>query len=302
MTTGSDITAVGFKTIQDKADSLLGTGAGSRGYNLSILSTDYSPGTRIEQEQWNRLKYDIINLKFHQDGVPPAIVSVNPGDLISYGAASPNSNYNTLLESAIANRFNIGAAHSSVSAISTKSYSSSWSSQATSVIDATFASYDQARYFFNRGGKIRITSELVGGSSTQQVNAWRNFLSSVGMIEFGGGTNYNDLNINFYTLTGSYQTFYQTSLSTPYSANNFRLRAKFDTGTNILSIEVALNDSYVDSGPTPPSDTVDGTLNIYFEQLTAAGALYLLGDEINSPSSTFSGITPSYSVSNITAS
>jgi hypothetical protein len=302
MTTGSEITAAGFKTIQDKADSLLGVGTGSRGYDILVQSTDYSPGTRIDQSQWNLLKYDIINLKYHQDGIPPSIVSVNPGDLISYGAGSPNTNYNTLLESAIANRFNIGAAHSSISSVSTKTYTSTWATQAICTIDATFASYDQARHFFNRGGKIRVTPQLVGGSATSQVNAWRNFLTSVGMKEFGAATNYNDLNINFYTLTSAYQTFYQTSLSTPYSANNFRLRAKYDIAINKLSIEVSLNDSYVDTDPTPPGDAVDGTLTIYVEQLTAAGAFSVVGDAIDNPTSSFSGITPSYSVSNITAS
>lgn len=296
MTVGSDITAAGFKAIQDKAESLLGVGSATRGYGQTVQSTDYAVGTRIEKAQWDLLRYDIINIRTHQDGSPPLIVSINAGDVISFGAASPNTNFNTLLDTAIANRFNIGPGRSMVSAIGSKTYTSGWSTQASCVITATFSNANQARYFFNSGGKIRISSTRTGGAVTQQNNAWSSILTAIGLKEFGANT---DPFVNFYTLTSSYQTFYQTSLTTSYSANNYKLEAKCNVSNNssgtatTVDIRVTLNDTYVDVDPTPPGDVVDGTLTINFEELKATGSLV--------PSGTFIITSPSYSISNITA-
>jgi len=297
MTIGSDITAAGFKAIQDKAESLLGIGSGNRGYGQTVQSTDYAVGTRIEKAQWDLLRFDIINIRTHQDGFPPPIVTVNVGDVISFGASSPNTNYNTLIDTAIANRFNIGPGRSIVSSIATRNYSSGWTTQAQCTITATFSNSNQARYFFNSGGKLRISSIRTGGAPTQQNNAWTNFLNSVGIREFGAAT---DPFINFYTLTNSYQIFYQSSMTTAYSANNYRLEARCNVSNNssgtatVVEIRVSLNDTYIDIDPTPPGDLVDGSLTITFEELKATGSLV--------PSGTFTITSPSYSVSNITAS
>ena len=297
MTTGSDITAAGFKAIQDKAESLLGAGSGSRGYGQTVQSADYAVGTRIEKAQWDLLRFDITNLRLHQDGSPPPIVTVNVGDVISFGAASPNTNYDTLVETAIANRFNIGPGRTILSVIDTKTYTSSWSTLAQSTVTATFSNANQARYFFNSGGKIRISATRTGGAPTQQNNAWTNILNSIAIREFGAAT---DPFVNFYTLTNVYQTFYLNSLTTSYSSNNYRLEARCNVANNstgtatTVEIRVSLNDAYIDVDPTPPGDVVDGTLSIIFEELKATGALV--------PSGTFTITSPSYSVSNITAS
>lgn len=297
MTIGSDITAASFKTIQDKAESLLGVGSASRGYGQTVQSTDYAVGTRIEKAQWDLLRFDIINIRTHQDGSPPAIVNVNVGDVISFGASSPNTNYDTLLEQAIANRFNIGPGRSIVSAIDTKTFTSSWATQASCTLTATFSNANQARYFFNSGGKIRVNATRIGGTTSQQNNAWTNALAATGTVQFGAATNPT---INFYSLTNVYQTCFQNSLTTPYSANNFRLEARCNVANNssgtatVVELRVTLNDTYVDVDPSPPGDLVDGTLTMNFEELKATGSLV--------PSGTFTITSPSYSVSSITAS
>ena len=299
MTTGSNITAAGFKEIQDKAESLLGVGTGSRGYGQTVQSIDYAVGTRIEKAQWDLLRFDIINIRTHQDGAPPPIVTVNVGDVISFGAAAPNTNYNTLLETAIANRFNIGPGRSVVSSKGTVSYSSSWNTQLQSTITATFSNSNQARYFFNSGGKIRITTTRTGGLNTSQNISWTNLLNSIGLRQFGAGT---DPFVNFYTLTNSYQIFYQNSATTPYSANNYRLEARCNVSNNsggtatVVEIRVTLNDSYTNLGPSiyGPGDGVSGTLTIAVDELKAAGSLV--------PSGSFVITSPGYSISSITAS
>ncbi len=292
MTRGSQITSSGFITIQDKAQLLLGSGLGSSGYGQTVLSSDVSPGNNITKAQWDLLRLDIINIRVHQDGVLPNIVQINSGDLISFSAGSPNNNYDTLLDVALANKFNVGPGQATISSILTRTFSSPWLTQATCTLTATFANADEARYFFNSGGKIRVNATRTGGSSSPQNNAWTNLFNAVGVQEFGAGT---DPFVNFYTLTNSFQTYYTQSSTTPYSANNYTLRARCNVANNstgtatVVEIEINLDDSHIG-----PVDSVDGTLSIIFDELKASGSLL--------PSGTFSITSPSYSVSVITAS
>lgn len=297
MTTGSEINALDFVSIQDKAEALLGTGSGSRGYGQYVNSADVFSGNIITKAQWDALRYDIINIRYHQDGEIPPIVTVNKGDPIGYGANSPNSNYNTLLETAITNRFQLSPNQSVVTARGSASTSNTWTSSAEFILTVTFKDNDpnEGRYFFNSGGKIRITPNLVGGSGTAQVSAWKTILTSVGTQSFGAAT---DNLVNYYTLTNNWQTFFQRSLSTPYSANLYRMEAKTDVANNslgtarILYIKVSLLDNYVDSGPeVPPGDAVNGTLSLSVEELKASGSLQ--------PSGSFSINSPIYSLSSI---
>jgi hypothetical protein len=298
MTTGSNITAAGFVTIQNKAESLLGPGAATRGYNQPILSSDVFPGNQITRTQWDLLKTDIVNILYHQTGELPNIITVNPGDVIVYGAGNPNTNYDTLLETAAINRFRVAASQSVVTSKGAATYTNAWSSSAQFTLTVTFSTADQGRYFFNSGGKIRLNTVISGGTGNSQHNAWVNFLNSVGIRSFGADT---DPSINYYTLTNSFQTYYQNSLSTPYSSNNYRLEARTNVANNstgtatILTLRVTLTDAYVPQGAAPaPSDQVDGTMTISVEELKAAGTLF--------PSGSFSIISPAYSLSVITAS
>jgi hypothetical protein len=302
MTTGTNILASQFVTIQDKAQSLLGTGSGTRGYGQTVLSSDVFTGNAITKAQWDQIKFDIINIKFHQDGNIPPVVNVNVGDPIGFGPSSPNTNYDILLEDAIVKRFLIAGSQSIIAAKASGTYSSPWSTQAQATLTVTFADSNQGRYFFNSGGKIRFVASLVGAVSTPQVTAWVNFLNAVGVQGFGADT---DPTVNYYTLTNSYQTYYQNFLSSSYSANSYRLEARTNVADNStgtatqLELRVTLLDSYVDPDLAfgvdfPPSDVVNGTLTISVSELKASGQLQ--------PSGTFSITSPSYSLSGIIAS
>ena len=298
MTSGTSVLASQYVTIQDKAESLLGTGSATRGYGQTVQSADVFIGNSITKAQWDLLRFDVINIKLHQDGVIPPVVQVAVGDPIGFGPGSPNTNYDILLEQAIANRFNVADNQSIVTAKATQTYSTPWSTQAQTTLTCNFANATVARHFFNSGGKIRITPQFTGGAATSQVNAWVNFLASVGTRSFGAGT---DPIINYYTLTNVYQIFYQDSLSSPYSANNYRLEAKTDVADNStgtatqVQIRITLSDSYVDPFPaTAPGDSVVGTLTVNVAEVKASGLLQ--------PSGSFTVTGPSYSLSSIVAS
>jgi hypothetical protein len=304
MTLGTNVFAAQYVAIQNKAESMIGTGSSTLGYGQTVQSSDVFQGNLITKAQWDLIKLDIINIKFHQDGTIPPVVNVNVGDPIGFGSSSPNTNYDIILNDAIAKRFLIAGSQSVVAAKSSQTYSTPWSTQAQATLTVTFATADQGRYFFNSGGKIRFNTSLVGAASTSQINAWVNFLNAVGTQSFGADT---DPSINYYTLTNSYQTYYQNFLSSSYSANSYKLEARTNVANNStgtatqLELRVSLLDSYVDpdtANPGPPTfapdDVVNGTLTIAVSELKASGQLL--------PSGTFSITSPSYSLSSIAAS
>lgn len=297
MTLGTNVFAAQYVAIQNKAESMIGTGAGTLGYGQTVQSSDVFTGNLITKAQWDLIKFDVINIKLHQDGNIPPVINVNVGDPIGFGPSAPNTNYNILLDDAIAKRFRIAGSQSIVAAKASQTYTTPWSVQAQATLTVTFATATQGRYFFNSGGKIRFTSSLVGSVTTAQITAWVNFLNSVGTQGFGADT---DPTVNYYTLTNSYQTYYQNFLSSSYSANSYRLEARTNvvnnsTGTATqLELRVTLLDSYVDPGAPAPGDLVNGTLTIDVSELKASGQLQ--------PSGTFSITSPSYSLSSITGS
>jgi hypothetical protein len=295
MPTGSQVAAVDYNTIRNKVVDVIGTGSGSFGYGQSIASSSISSGNVITRQQWENLRIDIYNAKLHQDGSPPVgLIQIATGDAVRYGAANPNTNYNAIADQIISNRFVIGQGMSTISSRATQSITDAWSQSAQCTLTVTFSTADQARYFFNTGGKIRISTSRVGGTNTQQNGAWTNLLAAAGAQEFGANTS---LFINYYTLTNSYQNYYTSASSTPYSANNYQLEVKSNVANNssglatVLTFRVTLYDGYTDPGFPPPPDQVDGTLTVSVEELKAAGTLLQGGS--------FSVTPPAYSISSI---
>jgi hypothetical protein len=295
MPTGSQVAAVDYNTIRNKVVSVIGTGSGSFGYGQSIASSAVSSGNTITRQQWENLRIDLYNAKLHQDGTPPVnLIQVSAGDAVRFGAANPNTNYNSVADQIIANRFVIGQGMSVISSRASQSLTDAWSQSAQCEVTVTFGSANAARYFFNTGGKIRISTTRTGGSATQQNGAWTNLLATAGAQEFGANTS---LFLNFYTLTNSYQNYYTSASSTPYSANNYQLEVKSNVANNssgtatVLTFRVTLYDGYTDPGYPPPPDQVDGTLTVSVEELRATGTLLQGGSFTITP--------PTYSISSI---
>ena len=301
------IAATDYNAIRNKIIAILGTGSGQQGYGQPVASSGLFAGNNITKSQWDLLRYDLVNTKVHQDGVLPSIVTVSSGDVIGYGAGYSNTNYDTIAEQSILNRFNIGEGQSVLSlatmtgetAPGVISRTGSWSTQSQCTLTVTFATSNNARYFFNSGGKIRFTSSRTGGVISAQNTQWTNLLSTTaGTINFGAQT---PATVNFYTLTTSYQQWYTVSASSPYAANFYRIEALCNctdpTNTNgtasVVTFRITWGDSYLDVDPSPPGDLVDGTLSLTVEEFKAAGSL--------TPSGSFSITSPSYSISAITA-
>lgn len=305
MAIGSDITSVDYNTIRSKIVDILGTGSGQKGYGQPVVSSSISPGNDITAAQWSALKWDIYTVKFHQDGEPPSIITVNTGDVVRFGAANPNTNYNTITDQAVEDKFDIGPGQYTVTSKDSTSRTGSWNTQSQCTATVTFTDNDQARYFFNSGGKIRFLSSRSGGTSgSPQNNAWTSLLTSAGTVSLGANV---PAIVNFYTLTTSYQQFYLLGSSSPYSANSYKLEALCNCteATNVngtadtITFRITWRDDHVDPGPPTPAwgdDNVDGTLDVEIEELRATGPLY------PADSAYFDIESPTVSISSISAS
>ena len=291
----ANILASDINTIRQKVADVLGTGATTFGYGQNIYSSAITSGTIIQKVQWDAVRFDIVNCYIHQTGNIPSAITVSTSDTITDDASGAYQNYDYFADVLSNNRFDVATGQFAISAIDTKTTSSTWNTNASSELTVNFADATQGRYFFNSGGAIRISSTLTGGTSSQ-ANAWTNLLDSVGEQDFVGDLVASN---GYYTLTDSYQTYFSRAASTPYSANLYQLKAKCDVADNSagtatqVTIKIELSDSYVDLGPPTPGDLVDGTLTIVAEELKATGTLQPTGDPF-----TVSGPT-SYSMSAI---
>jgi len=292
-----DISALDYNTLKNKAEKLLGAGTGTFGYGQTVQSSSVFSGNTILASHWDDLRNDILSIKIHQDGVTPTIRDIAVGDVIDDTSADPKIQYANLLDIAESNKFQLAPEQSQFSAISTKTFSSAWSSAAELTLSASFSDATEARFFFNSGGKIQITTSRTGGSVTSQNASWTSTLDTVGTQSFGADTNPN---VNFYTLTNNYQVFVEEISSVPYTSNLYKIEAKCDVANNStgtatqVDLKITLTDAYTDPGSPAPGDSVDGTLEIDVVEQKAAGNLQ--------PSGSFSITGPSYTVSNISAS
>jgi len=288
---GGIIEAVDYNSIRNKVIAVLGSGSGASGYgqDARIQSGRVSSGFVVGAAQWSNLRFDIFNCLVHQNGTNPTIVQISTGDVVRYGAAHPNNAYDTLADTITTNRFNLGTGRFSTEALSnTNSGDITWYSTCYVDVTYTFNNANEARYFFNSGGQLRVSSSFTPSVTKAQTTSWASLLASAGSRGLGGqipSSGFSPMDgTNFYRLTSSLQTYYTISASSPYSANNYRLQARCNVSNNaagtanIVVIRVLFTDAYVDpplggSGAFPPEDSVNGTLTVSTDMIKPGGTM-----------------------------
>jgi len=251
MAIGDFISATDYNSIRTKIINVMSTGSGNFGYGQTTFSSLVSAGNTVTKTQWDSLRYDIYNAILHQTGSAASLVQVAVGDVIRFGASNPNSQYDTVANTAVTNRFNLGTGQFVTEAINSTSFTSSWYQSVSATASVTFSTAEQARFFFNAGGKIRFASTRTGGNGEAQNTSWSNLLSSAGAQSFVGGPS----GINFFSLTSGFQTFAEISGSSAYSNNKWRLEASCNVASNTLGTANVVNfritwlDAYTDPVP-----------------------------------------------------
>jgi hypothetical protein len=299
----SVIVQADYNSIRNKIIAVLGSGSGNSGYGqqIRIQSTAVTEGTKVTINEWANLRYDIINAYKHINGSNPVTAVVADGNTIRYSSSFtpdigtldvPQKQYDDWADNITANRFTIATSESGTTAVTTSSRTGAWVSQCECVIQFYWSNANDARYWFNSGGKIRISASRTGGVlGTAQNTSWTSLLSAAGTQSFGGAapnaslvTSPND-GTNWYRTTNSFQTFYTATASSPYGSNNYRLQARCvdvpsNSGGTAASgeIRILFTDGYTDSGAggspnPPPGDDIDGTLTVSVSTLFATGIM-----------------------------
>jgi hypothetical protein len=303
----SKIIQADYNDIRNKMVTILGSGSGNFGWGQQarINSVAVAEGNTVTINEWANLRYDVINAYKHINGSNPTTAQVAEGNTIRYTSNFtpdtgtldvPQKQYDDWANNISTNRFTVAAGESVVTAAISQTKTDAWNGTISCVIGFYFGSANEARYFFNSGGQIRISTARTGGTTSAQNTAWSNLLTAVGTQIFGAntpgtGTTPSD-GLNWYRCTSTFQTYYTGTASSPYGANNIQLQARVTDVTNNSTgtaaygeIRVVFTDGYVDAvvgippsrafGPdnVPPADLVDGTLTVSCNLRYATGIM-----------------------------
>ena len=238
---------------------IAGTGAGEYGLGQTELTTVGSSDT-ITAAQWNSLFTFMNNIENHTNITAlTSTTAVSAGDTIALKAAL-ETDLNALA-AAVAGGSTGATALTTSSALQTVTTASEgWDSTATQEVSVTFNSANAMRWFFNAGGKVRITVGTTQGSTNPKDTAFIDLGTAIGNLDIGsqattrsgtGETLTTDgLSLGFHDLTSSYQTLLKlTSDNSNYTSNTVEIFAKLDAAVGtatVITIKMVATDAAAD--------------------------------------------------------
>lgn len=276
-------------------NAIWGVGTGDAGYGQSTTLATVSTGTTVTATQWANLNNRISSLGGQTGTTITSRTNPVVGDTIGILAA-----LNTDITNCTTNRGNAAASGtisstwsgSTAKETNTGSGTAAWTIVWTHTV--TFPSADQARYFWNAGGLVRLdmTKSSVG---TDNDPDWNSFVGTVGTLFLSGrvnsasqtiaGTTYtgftrvggsgtpspNATTTGWYTLSGgaAATTMFQlNSTVSPYTGNFIRVQAAVDAGRTVLTLTTTWSSDAVtgagrtnniSGGTNTPSGSAPGT-------------------------------------------
>lgn len=231
--TGGKIEAADFNSLRSDVNDVYAGGSGDFGYGqspIAAVGTD-DPVTITE---WNELLGVIHNCADHQGSTVAVPTSVSVGDRITAydGVAPPTAiaNIQADVNTIRNNRFNIAVG--GVAGAATTTASGTWDSTRTQTVTASFGSWNEIRYFFNAGGKIRFSFALIGSSPNTTEQNWQAMGNAVDTVSFGYTSTTSSGGVGtsgggFYDLTASNQQVY-SYVPPGYSSEQYIIEARVD--------------------------------------------------------------------------
>ena len=270
-TSGDTILDDHYNDFATSVNAVWGSGTGDAGYGQTNTVSSVSAGATVTAAQWTTLLARMNSLKDHQSSTITAISDPSAGDTIAaYTALAGN------IATLTTNRLNVHARDSVVEV------NCSTTTTLTGTIEQrgtwSWGSADQARYFFNAGGRLSVRWDLSSFTADSKANEWNSLASNCGTYYInantsgksgGGGTaNINVTDDGWHNLTGSYVTVFRQYEDTgPYTASYIMLEL-YKTGGDVL-----FRSKWVDDAADSTSwnkniynvmDQVDGTKQTFF--------------------------------------
>ena len=270
--TGDTILDDHYNDFATSVNALWGTGTSDRGYGETTTVSSVSAGATITATQWTTLLTRINSMKDHQGSTITAISNPSAADVISaYTALSTN------IATIDTNR--LTPATRQAAANTNRDNTNTFTGTLTFTHKWAWASTNQARYFFNAGGRLSISGTQSGHGSDSKGNQWANLLTEAGTYQVtaqasgksggSGSPSTNETDKGYYDLTSSYVTVLQQYEDTgPYTANyiQWQLRTQ-DSGASVeascIWVDAAADSSWNKSIYTN-QDRVEGTHRMTF--------------------------------------
>ena len=162
-------------------NTIWGDGTGDAGYGQTNTVAAVSAGSTITATQWTTLLARLNSIRQHQGtSINISTFSVSAGDAIAAIAnlsADITTLYNARTTADSSNITESETAHN---------FTDSWNTTVTATSTVTFTGGDEARYFFNAGGYIKLNPSL--SDATGRNANWKYLLDEVGDLKLLAST------------------------------------------------------------------------------------------------------------------
>jgi len=232
--TGDTILDDHYNDFGTSVNAMWGAGTGVRGFGQTTTVAAVTTSTTITAAQWATLLGRCRSISDHQsnDGniTIDSLGDPSAGDLVEAFAAISTDIATLDTSAALAtNTAGFGSAvTSNVNATGT------FAGTVTHTTTLTFAGGNEARYFFNSGGKAEISWTVTGGTSDTKYDNWVTLAAACGTYQIfanvsgktggSGSTNINDTNEGYYDMAeAAVIVFKQFEDTAPYTASYIQL-------------------------------------------------------------------------------
>ena len=285
-----------YNSIRTVVDTVMGTG--TSGYGQVLASSNVSQGATITALQWLNLRTDMVKARQHQIGSAVGSSSATDGRNLllpasgltitealraqfSSFATTIDSNQRTIDTDAVGGQF-------SAEGLVTGTRGSAWNATLTNTVTITFSDANHPRYYFNAGGKIRISANITTGTSKN--NTWNTMFTQMGefVMDYTSttftGSSATGSAIGWEDLTTSNQLIGQKAApSGSYAENRYYIYARKSADSTQIILTIEFQDN--DVGDTQTDENVEPTLNSVIAQYRPSGS----NVSVPSPTATQSG-------------
>jgi hypothetical protein len=238
---------------------IAGTGAGEYGLGQTALTAVGSTDL-IQAAQWNSLFTFMNNIQNHTNITAlTSTTAAATGDVIQIKSAL-ETDLNALAAAVAGGSTSVTALTTSAALQTVTTAAEGWDSTANQEVSVTFNSANAMRWFFNGGGKVRITVGTTEASVNPKDQAFKDLGTAIGNLDIGSLTTsrsgtgetltVNGLALGMRDLTTSYQTILTlTSDNSTYTSNTVRIQAKLDAAVDsatVLTIQMTATDGAAD--------------------------------------------------------
>lgn len=271
-------------TATNKVAALIGVGYGQRGYGVTSTTLPAVVGNSsvVTATVWNNLRSAMSVINTHTGSNVTLQPTVTVGNLIVANDGRPSvSNIPALISTLDSNRFNVGAGQSTTTSnilVSTRTVA--WTNSVFHEFTVIFGVEDQARYFFNTGGKVQLSASRASGTVGGINDAISNMLNAMGVISFGAvnttytGTGGTVTSIGYYNLGITYQTAFSINGSGAFPNISYSVLVKRENyvGQNGGNGSLLRFRAFFDISDYI-SEIADGTLTSTIASVRSTGAI-----------------------------